>query len=50
MKVIDPTGIVIEIWRLRGCFVRSVEYGDMRVDGDVEVSFTITYNTAILAQ
>ncbi len=50
LKVLDPVGTVVELWDLKGCWLTTVEYGDLDYDVSdaMEVTISIRYDNAVL--
>lgn len=50
IKVLDPVGTVVELWDLKGCLIKSVDYGDLKYEGsDVQtIQLTIQPDNAVL--
>lgn len=50
IKVLDPIGTVVELWDLKGCVIKSVDFGDLKYEGsDVQtIALTIQPDNAVL--
>lgn len=42
---VDPTGVTVDRWDLRGCFITAIHYGNAyMVDSEPELEFTLHYD------
>ena len=50
LKMIDPVGTVIELWDIKGAFIRSANFGDLSYDDHTlaEIAIEIRYDAAVL--
>jgi hypothetical protein len=51
LKLLDPVGTVVELWDVKGCFLKSAKYGDLSYDDDgaiMEVSLSIRFDNCVL--
>lgn len=51
IKLLDPVGTVIECWDLKGAWVKTANFGDLKYEeatGLVGVTLTIVYDVAVL--
>jgi len=51
LKLLDPIGTVIELWDIKGAFIKSSNYGDLSYEDDNkinEISLTLRYDNCIL--
>ena len=50
LEMLDPTGVVIEKWRLEGTMLTDVSFGDLAMDADgiADVTTTLRFDRAIL--
>ena len=51
IKLLDPIGTVVELWDVKGCFLKSAKYGDLSYDDDgaiMEVSLSIRFDNCVL--
>jgi hypothetical protein len=50
VKVLDPIGVVIELWDIKGAFITEANFGDLGFDSNelVEISLTIRFDNCAL--
>ena len=50
LKMLDPVGTVVELWDIKGCFIKSAEYGDLAYDTDdmAEITLSLRFDNAVL--
>ncbi len=50
LKILDPTGEVVEKWQILGAFITSADFGELNMTSDelINVSVTIRYDRAVL--
>lgn len=49
LKLLDPTGTVIELWDIKGAFLTNVNFGELTYEDltPVEIQMTISYDNAV---
>ena len=49
--MLDPTGVVVQLWILKGCFIDNVKFGDVNYsdDGLTQITLTLRPDYCILA-
>lgn len=50
LKMLDPVGTVVELWDIKGAWVREANYNDLSMDSSDTASITLTirYDNAVL--
>jgi hypothetical protein len=50
IKVLDPVGTVVELWDIKGAFVKSAEFGDLTYDEQKpqEIKLSIRFDNCVL--
>ena len=51
LKMLDPVGTVIELWDIKGAFIKSANFNDLSYDDNstpVEIALTLRYDNAVL--
>lgn len=51
LKLLDPVGTVIELWDIKGAFIKSAKYGDLKYDGDtdiMQIDLTLRFDNCVL--
>ena len=50
IEMLDPTGVVIEKWKLEGTMLTNVNFGDLSMDDDAlaDITATMRFDRAIL--
>jgi hypothetical protein len=50
LKMLDPVGTVVELWDIKGAWVKSANYGDLAYDSNdaATVALTIRFDNAVL--
>ena len=50
LKMLDPVGTVVELWDIKGCFIKAAEYGDLDYETNdmAEISLTLRFDNAVL--
>lgn len=50
LKLVDPVGTVIELWDIKGAFIRSATFGDLTYEDGTptEIALTLRYDQAVL--
>jgi hypothetical protein len=50
IKVLDPVGTVVELWDIKGAWIKEANFGDLTYDGSdmVETSLTIRFDNFVL--
>ena len=50
LKMLDPVGTVVELWDIKGCFIKSAEYGDLDYDTDdmAEITLSLRFDNCVL--
>lgn len=50
LKMIDPVGTVVELWDIKGAFIRSANFGELSYDDHaaMEIQLEIRYDQAVL--
>lgn len=50
LKMVDPVGTVVELWDIKGAFIRSVNFGELSYDDHaaMEIQLEIRYDNAVL--
>lgn len=50
LKMVDPVGTVVELWDLKGVFIRSANFGELSYDdhGAAEIVLELRYDNAVL--
>lgn len=49
LKMLDPTGTVVELWDIVGAFLTNVTFGELSYEGQeaIEIALTISYDNAV---
>ena len=50
LKMVDPVGTVVELWDIKGAFIRSANFGELSYDDHaaMEIQLEIRYDNAVL--
>lgn len=50
IKILDPVGVVISLWDIKGAFITEANFGDITYEGSesAEINLTIRYDVAVL--
>lgn len=50
LKLVDPVGTVIELWDIKGAFIKSAIFGDLTYEDGTptEIALTLRYDQAVL--
>jgi len=50
LKMVDPIGTVVELWDIKGAFIRSANFGELSYDdhATAEIQLEIRYDNAVL--
>ena len=50
LKLLDPVGTVIELWDIKGAFIKNADFGSLNYDGDglLNVSLTLAMDNCVL--
>jgi hypothetical protein len=50
LKMVDPVGTVIELWDIKGAFIKSANFGDLTYEDGTptEIALTLRYDQAVL--
>lgn len=50
LKMVDPVGTVVELWDIKGAFIRSANFGELSYDdhGATEIQLEIRFDNAVL--
>lgn len=51
LKLLDPIGVVVELWDIKGAFLTEVKFGELKYEGNrelVEISCNLRYDLAVL--
>ena len=50
LKLVDPVGTVIELWDIKGAFIKSATFGDLTYEDGTptEIALTLRYDQAVL--
>lgn len=50
IKVLDPIGTVVELWDIKGAFIKSANFGDLDYSSDdlVSISLSIRFDNCVL--
>lgn len=51
LKMLDPTGTVVELWDITGAFIMTANFGDLDYSGDaapMEIALTLRYDNCVL--
>lgn len=50
LKLLDPTGTVVELWDIKGAFLSNVNFGELTYEDQnpIDIQLTISYDNAIL--
>lgn len=50
LKMVDPVGTVVELWDIKGAFIRSANFGELSYDdhGAAEIQLEIRFDQAVL--
>lgn len=50
LKVLDPAGVVVELWDLTGCWVQDSNFGDLDYasSDNIEITATLRFDNAVL--
>ena len=50
-KLLDPIGTVVELWDIKGAFIKSANFNDLSYDDNsspIEINLTLRYDNAVL--
>lgn len=50
LKLLDPTGTVVELWDIKGAFLTNVNFGELTYEdlNPIDIALTISYDNAVL--
>jgi len=51
LKLLDPVGTVVELWDIKGCWLKTAKYGDLSYDDEgtmLEVALSIRFDNCVL--
>lgn len=50
IKMLDPVGTVVQLWDIKGAWVKDANFGDLAYEGDdmAEITLSIRYDNAII--
>lgn len=50
LKLLDPTGTVVELWDIKGAFLTNVNFGELSYEDQapLEIQLTISFDNAVL--
>jgi hypothetical protein len=50
IKMLDPVGNVVQLWDIKGAFVKSANYGDLSYEGSdlAEIQLTIRFDNSVI--
>jgi hypothetical protein len=51
IEMLDPTGVIIEQWSVKKCFIESIDFGNLSMGGDDDIAtcmMTVRFDDAIL--
>ena len=50
IKMLDPVGTVVQLWDIKGAFVKSANYGDLAYEGSdiTEIALAIRFDNAVI--
>ena len=51
IKLLDPIGTVVELWDIKGAFIKSANFNDLSYDDNsspIEINLTLRYDNAVL--
>lgn len=50
LKLLDPVGTIIELWDVKGAFIKEAKFGDLQYENQdlVEIALTIRFDQAVL--
>lgn len=50
LKLLDPVGTVVELWDIKGAFIKDVGFGELTYEEDkpVEITLTLRFDNAVL--
>jgi len=50
LKMLDPLGAVVELWDLKGCFVKEANFGELSYDNNesADIALTLRFDLAVL--
>lgn len=50
IKMLDPVGTVIQLWDIKGAFIKEANYGELTYEGSdlAEISLTIRFDNVVL--
>lgn len=50
IKMLDPVGTVVQLWDIKGAFLKSADYGDLAYEGSdiTEIALSIRYDNCVI--